>query len=290
MAGRHRVICGDAGIVLPRLEEASVDMVLTSPPYFRQRPTVLDDEIGSEATVEDYVSRLVPRLHAASRALKPQGTLWLNLGDTRRGGALCAVPQQVLSELMRFGWTFIAEIVWAKSNSRPENLPHRFARAHEMIYVLGRQSEVQLDTDAIRTPHAPATVRKELAYVTSFDHQRGFSRHRPSKTARFRFMHPGGAQPISVWEFPVASERTESPHFSMMPLRLAERCVIAGCPRGGTVLDPFSGSGTSGIAALRNGRRFVGIEILAHNVKISRAALDEAEWERFMAETSVEGI
>jgi DNA modification methylase len=76
----------------------------------------------------------------------------------------------------------------------------------------------------------------------------------------------------------------------MMPLRLAERCVIAGCPRGGTVLDPFSGSGTSGIAALRNGRRFVGIEILAHNVKISRAALDEAEWERFMAETSVEGI
>lgn len=248
---------GDALDVLRTLGAGSVDCCVTSPPYFGLRDYGVDGQIGAEPSPVEYVAALVAVLAEVRRVLADDGTLWLNLGDSyasvggkqgigvnaRAGNTikqmdsrtrpsapgvaaknLLGIPWRVAFALQDDGWILRNDIIWAKPNAMPESVRDRLSTKHDHVFLLSKGPRYWFDLDPIREPHSE--VRR----------------------------NPGDVWSIPTSPFPGA-------HFATFPVALAERCILAGCKPGGTVLDPFSGSGTTGLAAARHGRRYVGIDL-----------------------------
>lgn len=294
-----RVVCGDSLAVLRGMPERSVNCCVTSPPYYGLRDYDADGQIGQESTVDAYVAKLVDVLGEVRRVLRDDGTLWLNLGDSyagsygaqgREGGAkvsdmsahqvvaqgrkmartgaldktprckpkdLIGVPWMLAFALRSAGWWLRQDIIWAKPNPMPESVRDRCTKSHEYVFLLSKSERYHYDAKAIAEPVARASVAR-LAQDVAL--QRGSLRV-PGKT-NGAMKAVGGPQvrnARSVWR--IATTPSSLPHFAMMPMELARRCVVAGCPVGGVVLDPFAGTGTTGLAALESGRRFVGVEL-----------------------------
>ena len=158
---RNQIIEGDVRHVLPTLPDASVDCVITSPPYFALRNYGEDEQIGLEASIERWVEQVVDVVEASGRLLKPTGSLWLNLGDSysrhQSAGApaksLLLGPERIVLELTRRGWTVRNKIVWAKTNPMPSSVKDRLSCTWESIYLLTRSRHYYFDLDAIRIPH-----------------------------------------------------------------------------------------------------------------------------------------
>lgn len=281
---------GNAVAVLAGMREGSVDCVVTSPPYFGQRDYGVSGQIGQEKTPAEYVAALVDVFAQVRRVLADTGTLWLNLGDTYVGGGgyspdapsnragslastaggllpgtvtprragvpaknLLGMPWRVALALQADGWILRNDIIWAKVSGMPESVTDRLTARHEHVFLLTKKPRYRFDLDAIREPHAPSTVESIKRKRTHYD--------APGQKAqmRSRTVHPAGANPGDVWA--LATTPFADAHFAVMPTTLAQRCVDAGCRPGGVVLDPFAGSGTTGLAAARAGRRFVGIDL-----------------------------
>jgi DNA modification methylase len=285
---------GDAAAVLAGLPAGSADCIVTSPPYYSVRDYGHPGQLGGEATPRAYVSRLVSYLDHCRRVLSPTGTLWLNLGDSYSGRAnggpsvgrsgrgdhadciparrntiadapyksLLNLPARVTIALARRQrWVLRNEIIWRKPNGPRHPVGDRVINSYEKLYLLSRGPRYYFDLDAIREPASP----------------------RSADGTRHTRTHPAGRNPGDVW--PVADDPADWPqvwslstqpsraaHLAVMPLQLAERCVRVGCPPGGTVLDPFSGAGTTAVAARRLGRRAIGIDLNAgyHDIAVGR--------------------
>lgn len=283
---------GDCLKVLRKIPTDSIDTVVTSPPYFRLRQYLPPDhagaarEIGQEPTVDDFVASIVAVFVEVHRVLKPTGTVWLNMGDVYGGydtrGApkigngiktrdLCLLPYRVAIALQQAGWWVRSNIAWVKPEPGPENVHNRPTCSHEAVFLLTKQQDgYHYDADAMREPYAPASL-KRFQYSVSSDERGGLAR--AVKGGRKKLVpHPLGRHGRNIWSI---STRTDvrTAHDATMPLALAERCIKAGCPIGGTVLDPFAGSGTTGVAANKLGRDAVLIEINAEFVEIARKRL-----------------
>ena len=190
-------------------------------------------QLGLEQTIDLYISHLVEVFSHVRRVLKDDGTLWLNIGDTYfdsnkkkyndslKPKDMCMIPARVAMALQEDGWWLRSEIVWHKSNAMTESVKDRPTRAHEMVYLLSKSKKYYYD-----------------ASDRSVSHDRHMR---------------------SVWG--IVNKPYSGRHYATMPVELAERCIIAGCPEGGMVLDPFMGSGTTIVAAENLGRRSVGIEL-----------------------------
>jgi site-specific DNA-methyltransferase (cytosine-N4-specific) len=252
---------GDALELLRAMPAGSADCAVTSPPYWSHRVYGTPGEIGGELTPELYVERLVGLMAELRRVLRPQGSCWLNLGDsyaasgkggggkvgrrrattwagtvTRKGYRmppsgykmkdLTLLPFQVAHAMRQDGWYLRATIVWSKPAAIEPPRRDRPCVSHEYVFLLA-----------------------------------------PSR-------HPAVADPgeswwgSSVWSIQVNQELTGHP--AVMPFELARRCVAAGSRPGELVIDPFSGSGTVGVASLAMGRRFLGMEISGDNASLSR--------------------
>lgn len=271
---RNHIVIGDAASELGMLPAESVDMVLTSPPYFRLRDYHVSGQIGLEGHVAHWVDQLTVVTRELARVLKPTGTLWLNLGDTyatrpTQGAArksLLLGPERLAQRLVGDGWTLRNKIIWAKTNPMPSSVRDRLSCTWEYLYVFARQPHYTFDLDAIRLPHTsramprsggsspPGREREawrgpngDSASGLALMHQRGIVGHRLGK-------NPG-----DVWR--IASSRYRSVHHATFPVELARRAIRAGCPPGGIVLDPFFGVGTTAIAAEQLDRDWLGIEI-----------------------------
>lgn len=291
---RSIIYVGDCLDMLKKLSDDSVDMILTSPPYYWLRQYLPSDhvnsarEIGQEPTVDDFVASIVAVFVEVHRVLKPTGTVWLNMGDVYGGydarGApkigkgiktrdLCLLPYRVAIALQQAGWWLRSNIVWVKPEPGPENISSRPACAHEAVFLFTkRQAGYHYDADAMREPYAPASL-KRFKYSVSSDERGGLAR--AIKGGRKKLVpHPLGRHGRNVWTI---STRTDvrTAHDATMPLALAERCIKAGCPIGGIVLDPFAGSGTTGVAANKLGRDAVLIEINPEFVEIAKGRLAE---------------
>lgn len=218
---------------------------------------------------------------------------------------LLGMPWRVTFALQAEGWILRNAIVWDKPNAMPESVTDRLSTTYELVFMLAKSQRYWFDLDTIREP---------LAYPEALDGTRTFGGNAGGAggigaTARRRGKHPsvyGAATPPGAdrpkgagaegWRHEMANPKGRNPgdvwtlptqpfpeaHFAVMPLGLAERCVLAGCKPGGTVLDPFCGSGTTGLAAGRHGRRFVGIDLsrqyleLALRTRLAQTAiLDE---------------
>jgi len=239
---RNTVLVGAAAEHLRRLPDASVDCVVTSPPYFRLRDYGVDGQIGLEAHVDGWAAELRGVLGEAARVLKPTGSLWLNLGDaySRRpadGAApksLLLGPERVALGLLADGWVIRNKVIWAKTNPMPNSVRDRLACTWEVIYFATRSRRYHFDLDSIRVPHqgtrrptGPSVVEKrgrpDWAGPLAGDHS-GLDKLK----AKGRSGHPLGKNPGDVWRLPTAGYR--GAHFATFPQRLIDGPILATCP------------------------------------------------------------
>jgi DNA modification methylase len=266
--GRCYVLQGDAAR-LP-LPDASVDLVVTSPPYWRQR--VYEDggvpvagQHGLEETVAEYLDTLVAATAEWVRVLRPDGNLWVNLGDKQQRGSLLLLPQRYAFACAdRLGLTVRAEVVWDKPSAKPEgNTGGRVRRTHEhwlhLTCGLGHFS----DLDPLRQQRA-ATTRSTVGHAV-----RQVPGQRPDTWSGDG--HPAGPVPGSVWRIP--AEPLSAPwsylHTAAMPTEIARRIVLGWSPPDGTVLDPYAGSGTVGHVAAALGRTGIAVDRSAAYTRVA---------------------
>jgi DNA modification methylase len=252
---RNEILLGDALDQLRTLADASVDCVVTSPPYYLLRTYGHRRQLGLEDTVDAYVARLVSICDELARVLKPTGTLWFNLGDSYsrhdRYGAppksLLMAPERVAAALIERGWVLRSKVVWSKPNPMPSSVRDRLTCSWEYLFVFARQRDYFFDLDAIRQPHRShrgtgrgltraggrATAETgQLKYATPHGEWAGPLAGKNDGLARARAEgragHSLGKNPADVWTLATGNYR--GAHFATFPERLVERPLRAGCP------------------------------------------------------------
>lgn len=243
----NKVHCADCINFLKMIPDGSVDMLLTSPPYWRKKDYGHSEQIGLEMKFEEYLDRLAVVFTEAMRCLKPTGTLWVNIGDTYATHAgsskkstqfgrptkpadmvrhykkprqsvpekcLCGIPQRFVIRMTEEGWIHRNTIIWIK-RGRPDPTRDRLSQSH-------------------------------FEYVFLF-----------AKSQQYFFNKIAGIS--TIWE--IQYDKESAWHPAPFPLELAKRAIRLGCPEGGIVIDPFAGSGTTLIAARNLGRMFIGADI-----------------------------
>ena len=268
----NKILVGDSLSSMKNMPDNCIDCAITSPPYFNLRSYSVDKQIGNEETPEQYVNKLVEVFHELKRILKPEGTFWLNIGDTYNGnkkgntefikhrrmldmefekktwdGAkvkdMIGIPWTLAFALRDDGWYLRNDIIWYRPNQMPKTAFDRFALSHEHIFLLAKSKKYYFDIEKAYEPNADG-----------------------SGTRRMR----------DVWQ--VNSGKGYGTCVAPFPEKLIEPMVQIGCPEGGVVLDPFMGSGTTGLVALKNNRNFIGLEL---NEQYAKEANERIEvWKR----------
>lgn len=260
------IICDDVLSALSAMSTGIIDGIVTSPPYYGQRDYSHPRQIGNEATSEIYIERLLLVFKECRRVLKDQGTLWLNVGDKYEDGRLLGVPWRLALTLQQNGWILRSDIIWWKPNAMPSSAKNRLTCDHEYMFLLTKGQDYYFNGDAIREPHVTFTDRSRMMGGRNHFGKRGGTPEQGKNSGsqnlhRARWdqaFHPKGRNKRTVWEIPLS--KFPDAHFAVFPEKLIEPCILAGIPQGGLVLDPFMGSGTTAIVALRCGRHFVGID------------------------------
>jgi len=296
----NKIICGEALATLKSLDANSVDMCVTSPPYYGLRDYGTEGQIGIENSPQEYIDNLTEIFMEVYRVLKPSGTLWLNIGDSYAGSGkgpmslamagngknkmlyeknskvhevpkkwsgikpkdMIGIPWMLAFSLREKGWYLRSDIIWRKTNCLPESVKDRPTKCYEHIFLLAKSRNYYYDYKAIQEP---------LKEVSKERYKRGRSNH--SKYALEKIQQNINCQHNNfssfdqefrrkrdVWELSTNTYRMNE-HFAMYPEKLIEPCIKAGCPKGGIVLDPFFGSGTTGVVAKKLGRQYIGIEM-----------------------------
>jgi DNA modification methylase len=245
------------------MEAGSVNCCVTSPPYFGLRDYGNDEQIGLEETPEAFVESMVNVFREVKRVLADDGTLWLNLGDSYgKEKQLIGIPWRVALALQADGWYLRQDIIWSKPNPMPESVTDRCTKAHEYIFLLSKKPKYFYDAEPIREPIKETSGSINGAPLRG-DH---VMTEGGRKTESRQYDEIKGANKRSVWN--VNTQPYAGAHFATFPPDLIKPCIMAGCPTGGTVLDPFGGSGTTGMVALELGRSAELIELNPDYVEI----------------------
>lgn len=294
----HHGKAEEVGKLLP---PRSVQTIVTSPPYFGLRDYGDEGQTGAEASVGEYVDRLVQTFRVLRDALADDGTLWLNLGDsyasasasgtqgrdgmrngrrftankiTAKAGAvgaknLIGVPWRVAFGLQEDGWILRSDIIWHKPNPMPESVTDRPTKSHEYMFLFAKSPSYYYDADAVAEDRSEDSLRDHARRKPS-DRSNGAA---PDRGPGDRGLRRNGEvlseqrNRRTVWTVPTVP--FPGSHFAVYPPELIRPCILAGSRRGDTVLDPFSGSGTTGMVATQEGRRYVGIELNSDYLDLS---------------------
>lgn len=251
---------GDARKILGDMAPASVQTVITSPPYWSLRDYDVEGQIGLNESLYDYVDSLANVFDQVRDVLRDDGTLWLNIGDVYTSGNrkwrapdrknphramslrpptpeglkdkdLIGVPWRIAFKLQERGWYLRSEVIWRKPNAQPESVRDRPTREHEQVFLFSKSERYKYDVDAVKGPN--------------------------------------GRRLRTVWDIRTKANKEAAGHFATFPDELVERCMRITSEEGDVVLDPFLGSGTVAAVALREGRRFAGIELNPDYVDMS---------------------
>ena len=308
MLNKVNILIGDCRNLLREMAEKSVHTCVTSPPYFGLRDYGMDDQIGLEQTPEAFVAEMVAVFREVKRVLRDDGTLWLNLGDsyasyrdgkatpdTTRGDSegtlvpkgsaknrmastfagssikhkdLIGIPWRVAFALQADGWYLRQDIIWHKPNPMPESVTDRCTKAHEYIFLLSKSPQYYFDHEAIKEPVADSSISR--LSQNNLSNQLGSDRV-PFKTngTMKAVGNTENRNKRSVWT--ITTKPFKGAHFATFPPDLIEPCILAGCPEGGTVLDPFGGAGTTGLVASSHNRNSILCEL---NPEYAQLALD----------------
>jgi site-specific DNA-methyltransferase (adenine-specific) len=278
------VILGDARKIVETLKDDFFQAIITSPPYFGHRKYSEDaneTEIGQESEAESYITNLVNLFRELRKKLKPDGLLWLNLGDTYRNRSLLGIPWRVALSLQNDGWTLRSDIIWHKPNAMPSSLKDRPTPDHEYIFLLAKGTEYYYNADAIREPHVTFTEKSKMKGGRNHfgkvngTPETGKNAGNPNlHHGRWdQAFHPKGRNKRTVWEIPLS--KFQEAHFAVYPEKLVEICLLASTREQDFVLDPFTGSGTTGVVACKLFRKFIGIELVEKYQIMAQKRIDE---------------
>lgn len=316
--GLIKLINGNAIDILKKLGTESINCVVTSPPYWRLRDYGHDEQIGLEETPEEFINNLCDIFDEVFRILKDDGTLFVNLGDCyshsnsistkgRRGfnkdekdyflkknkcmakrKSLVGIPAMFQLEMIKRGWILRNKIIWQKSNIMPESVKDRFTNDYEEVFFFTKNQKYYFNK--LYEPYAEKTLN-------SFKNGKIPNSHKYLEAGKSKCgMREGrewlavvsekGRNMRTVWK--IGTVGIKEAHFSTFPLELARRCIEAGCPSDGIVLDIFTGSGTTNIAAAKLGIKSIGIELIDENIKIIEGRIKELKKERKKCQLSFE--
>ena len=296
-----KIIQGDCIEVMAGMAAGSVDTCVTSPPYFGLRDYGCDGQVGLESTPDEYVAKMVEVFRGVKRVLWNEGTVWLNLGDSYssnpatgakiggesyRGGGikpkdLIGIPWRVAFALQADGWYLRQDIIWHKPNPMPESVTDRCTKAHEYIFLLSKSQRYYYNAEAIKEENSGSLPFGDKDTFKMNDdraqgkHGKGSMFSGGSRQEYIDKYYTNGRNKRSVWT--VTTKPYSGAHFATFPPDLIEPCILAGCPEGGTVLDPFMGSGTTIMVAEKNGCNGIGIELNEDYIKIANDRLSDCQ-------------
>lgn len=278
-------LIGDASEVMNKMDAQSIDCIVTSPPYFGLR-TYLDAshnaaqlEIGREKSVDEYVKRLTDCLGISAReVLKWDGSLWLNIGDVMIDGSLAMIPWRVSQRMGELGWFLRSAAPWIKRCPMPESAKNRPSNGLEYVLMFTKKaSGYYYDADSIRKPVAESTLNrdkytrisdgKDGPYAVRHDHETPSNPKGRNRRNTDWWVETAGDE---ILGYHCAAKSFRGAHFAVMPPGIIEPCILAGCPVGGTVLDPFCGSGTVLAVAEKLHRNSVGIDLNEHFIDMAK--------------------
>ena len=293
---------GDCRETLKELPEQSINTCITSPPYWGLRNYQEEEQLGLEDTPEEFVENLVKVFREVKRVLRDDGTVWLNLGDSyynyrpgkgqslikqtvsntnqdlpqevaRRANKidglkekdLVGIPWRVAFALQADGWYLRQDIIWNKPNPMPESVQDRCTKAHEYIFLLSKNPKYYFDNEAIKEDIAESSKSRLNQDIKN---QIGSDRVPGKSNGNMKAVGGSKRNKRSVWT--VTTKPFKGAHFAVFPSDLIEPCILAGCPKDGVVLDPFMGSGTTGMVAQQLGRKWIGCELNAEYISMQK--------------------
>jgi site-specific DNA-methyltransferase (adenine-specific) len=266
-----KVIVGDNRETLKSLADGSVQCVVTSPPYWGLRDYGNDDQIGQESSPEEFVEQLCLVFDEVWRVLADDGTVWVNLGDSYFEKSLAGSPWLFAFAMKRRGWFLRQDIIWAKPNPMPESVTDRCTKSHEYIFLLSKSANYYFDHLAIREP----AVRTDVKDTRFGGNKYGDDDSPESRTKSGNvYVEDGFRNKRDVWT--VTTTRYADAHFATYNPELIRPCILAGTKEGDLVLDPFSGSGTTGEVAMQAGRNYVGLELNPDYAQLSLKRISDA--------------
>lgn len=298
-----RILIGDARERLAELPDASVQMCVTSPPYFGLRDYGCAGQIGLEPTPEAFIAELVAVFRDVRRVLRDEGTLWLNIGDSYAGGGgfcstapttatsksgrygtagaamksvgkvhgvkskdLIGIPWMLAFALRADGWYLRQDIIWHKPNPMPESVRDRCTKAHEYLFLLSKGPKYRFDSKAMQEPGVIPAGTKGAKGSALRASQVGVNARPPEYK-----VYDGMRNRRSVWT--VTTQPFREAHFATFPPALIEPCILAGSKPGDVVLDPFLGAGTTGMVCDRLQRDCIGVELNPEYAAIAEARI-----------------
>ena len=268
-----KILQGDCIQSLKKLEDESINTCITSPPYWGLRDYNGEEkQLGLEETPEEFVENFVNVFREVKRVLRDDGTVWLNLGDSfLPNKQLGCIPFKVAMALQKDSWILRQDIIWHKPNCTPESVKDRCTKAHEYIFLLSKNAKYYFDNEAIKED-AVAKNRSAGNKVPQKGTDQPFSETKQGliKAQQKKYQKRNKR---SVWT--VTTKPFKGAHFATFPMDLIEPCVLAGCPEGGTILDPFAGSGTTGIVAANHARNSVLLELNEEYIEIAKKRIKE---------------
>ena len=247
---------GDAATVMSRIEDESIDCIVTTPPYWRRRTQGTESITATNAI--DFVNELLEAMAQAWRVLKPQGSLWLNMGDDTTDGFVQGIPWRVvLAMIDQQGWHLVNEVVWNKITTSPQGSHDHLRKVHEFMFHLVKDNDFYYNDEELR--HTCALILR----------QESKGRNKSSRVKD----KAQGIVPGDVWTIGV--QRSGIAHYCVAPDTLYRLPITATCPRDGIVLDPYCGTGTACRIAYEMNRRSIGIDINKKYIDQARASIEQ---------------
>lgn len=298
MLQKNKIIYGDALTELKKLPKNSIDCVITSPPYWALRDYGIKNQIGLEKSFEIYIENLLKIFNEVQRVLKQKGTCFVNMGDTYGGNvggaqgknsafigrkftdgrinfkkpgakSLLQIPSRFALAMSDNGWILRNEIIWHKPNAMPSSAKDRFTVDFEKVFFFVKDKKYFFDLNIIKEPAIWALDSRAndgRIHYPNGKHkgQKGTGQQNFVAIKQMRIKR-------TVWN--ISTTKFRGAHFATFPEKLIEPMILAGCPRGGVVLDMFFGAGTTGVVALKNNRNYIGIELNKQYIKMAKKRL-----------------
>jgi DNA modification methylase len=282
---------GDCRAIMKKWAQlgVKVNTCVTSPPYYGLRDYGHSEQIGLELSPNEYVKNLVEVFRHVREILHDDGTIWVNLGDSYAGSNkgqwhgeskdpynnktqgmslervpagkiglkqkdLIGIPWRVAFALQEDGWYLRQDIIWNKPSPMPESVRDRCTKAHEYIFLLSKNKNYYFDQEAIKEKSNTFDNNVRDRENTRLNNTPGRTKMGGLTKNNYEYKNKR-----SVWT--VAAKAYSGAHFAVYPPELIAPCILAGSPKGGIVLDPFMGSGTTAYTAKENSRHYLGCEI-----------------------------
>ena len=278
---------------LRKMDDKSIDCVITSPPYWQLRDYGYEGQWGLEPTFNEYLDHLWSMMYEIYRVLKDEGTVWINLGDTYSGSGgsggdynagglregqpkvkpskvevknkcLLLIPHRFAIGCIDRGWIVRNDVIWAKRNGMPESVTDRFSKKHEYMFFMVKSDKYYFDLDAVKDKAMPDNSVRDRDN-TKLNNTPGRSKMAGLKTNGYTTKNPGSVS--DFWDIP--TKPSSSKHYAVYNDSLIAKPILAGCPEQGIIYDPFMGSGSTAEAAIRANRKFIGSEMSEEYFKIA---------------------